>query len=1274
MPTPKAGNDGSSVQNESVGLVLEAMLESVAFHELVRDPLGRPVDYRILDCNPAFTTITGIARGAAIGHMASELYGRVPFLDVYARVAESGRPERFETDYLPLGLHLAISVVSPRPGTFATIASDVTERHRALQLLRRYQLLAGSSSDVFLFVRRDDGRILEVNAAALAAYGYSPEEMLGLTLFDLRERGTRGATDALMAATDDHDLRFETVHRRKDGSTFPVEVSCTGVVQDGTRILVGVIRDISERKRAEAWRAAERERLDVTLRSIGDAVIATDEAARITLLNGVAETLTGWTAAEALGRPLLEVFRIIGEETRRPSEDPVSRVLREGTVIGLANNTLLIARDGTERAIADSGAPIRDAEGKTIGVVLVFRDQAKERAYERSLHEALDRVERSERRYRLLADHAHDVIWKLDLTSLRYAYVSPSITSLRGLTVEEALAEPVERSLTPESLVRVQAVMARIGTPAEENPHTDIYDQPCKDGTVKHVEITTTLVRDADGRAVEVVGVSRDATTRVEAERALRARKDELRTIHDASLDGIFIIDWTGRILQVNDVACVQTGYSREELLSMSGRDLEAAESPSEAEAHLERILTKGWGRFETRHRRKDGSLIDVELSIQYSPSDGGRFIGFAKDITQPKAAERALRESESRLRAVFDQAAVGVVHADTSTSRFIAANAKFCELLGYSREEVMARTWRDLTHPEDLAADLAGLARVLGSGESHRREKRYIRKDGSVVWADVTVNRIAMPGEAPISQVVAIVEDVSERKQAEETARRSENRFRALIEKSSDAIQVLGVDGRVSFWSQSSAEVLGWTSEEALGRLAVEFIHEVDRPRFGAALEKLISNAGSTERETFRFQHKDGCWRHLEVVGRSLLDDPAVAGVVLNTRDMTAQRQLEDQFRQAQKLESVGRLAGGVAHDFNNLLTVILGCSEALSSMVRSNGNALLEVEDIRGAGERARDLTGQLLAFARKQVISPVLLDLNAVVHRSERMLHRLLGEDIELEVVLGPQPWSIHADPSQAEQVLLNLAVNARDAMPRGGKLVLETRNRTVGEREAGAGSGLHAGDWVQLIVRDTGSGMAPEVQAHLFEPFFTTKEQGKGTGLGLATVYGIVTQAGGHVHVESEPGHGTTFLVCFPRAEGPAAEAPLRPSTASTRGTEQVLVVEDDAMVRSVILRTLAGEGYQVTAISHAPRALSLTDAELGRTELLVTDVVMPGMDGHALAEELVRRKPTLKVLYLSGYTQDVISERGVLEAGLNFLSKPFTGTALLTKVRAVLDAK
>ena len=315
----------------------------------------------------------------------------------------------------------------------------------------------------------------------------------------------------------------------------------------------------------------------------------------------------------------------------------------------------------------------------------------------------------------------------------------------------------------------------------------------------------------------------------------------------------------------------------------------------------------------------------------------------------------------------------MGVVHADAATSRFIAANAKFCELLGYSREEVMARTWKDLTHPEDLAADLAGLARVLGSGESHRREKRYIRKDGSVVWADVTVNRIAMPGEAPPTQVVAIVEDASERKQAEETARRSENRFRALIEKSSDAIQVLGVDGRISFWSQSSAEVLGWTSEEVLGRLAVDFVHEVDRARFGAALEKLISNAGSTERETFRFQHKDGCWRHLEVVGRSLLDDPAVAGVVLNTRDMTDQRRLEEQFRQAQKLEAVGRLAGGIAHDFNNLLTVILGSTQR-SLGTGPTGAPWQDVEDIRAPAAR-RDAHPPAPRLRPQQVISPVL-----------------------------------------------------------------------------------------------------------------------------------------------------------------------------------------------------------------------------------------------------------------------------------------------------------
>jgi two-component system, cell cycle sensor histidine kinase and response regulator CckA len=424
----------------------------------------------------------------------------------------------------------------------------------------------------------------------------------------------------------------------------------------------------------------------------------------------------------------------------------------------------------------------------------------------------------------------------------------------------------------------------------------------------------------------------------------------------------------------------------------------------------------------------------------------------------------------------------------------------------------------------------------------------------------------------------------------------------------------------------------------------------------------------------TTRHRHKDGSWRLLDGVARNLLEDPAVRGIVVNARDVTEQRRLEEEFRQAQKLESIGRLAGGVAHDFNNVLTVILSSAESLKSDLESGTRVDLEyIDEIQAAGKRASDLTRQLLAFARKQVIAPVPLALNTVVQNSEKWLRRILREDINLVVSLQPDLWQVRCDPGQIEQVIMNLVVNGRDAMPGGGKLTIETTNTLIEESHLALYPFMHTGPFVRLAIRDSGVGMTPEVKAHLFEPFFTTKAPGEGTGLGLATVYGIVKQSSGFIVAESEVGHGAVFEVYFPRILEKTA-AMNAPSATPKGGTETVLLVEDDPQVRKVTVRTLLAGGYRVLVASNGREALDVAARELeGALDLLVTDVIMPGMNGRAVADELRRVRSDLRVLYVSGYTRDAISEAGVLDSGIEFLQKPFTAAALLDRVRAVLDS-
>jgi two-component system, cell cycle sensor histidine kinase and response regulator CckA len=636
---------------------------------------------------------------------------------------------------------------------------------------------------------------------------------------------------------------------------------------------------------------------------------------------------------------------------------------------------------------------------------------------------------------------------------------------------------------------------------------------------------------------------------------------------------------------------------------------------------------------------------------------------------------EEALKESEARYHSLFELSwdAILAVNAE---GRFTDANPAALRLLGYMRQDLLELNYQRITPARWHSMNAAILReQVPTRGYSDEYEMEYVRKDGTIIPVSLRAFlRKDLAGHSVGAW--AIVRDMTERKHAEEALRRNEAHFRALIEKSSDMIVVLDADARIQFWSASASQTLGWSAQEVLGQSRFEFIHPDDRSRLTAKFQELLDAPGGTLQVTTRYQHKNGSWRLIDTFARNLLHDQAVAGIVLNTRDVTDQRRLEEQLQQAQKLDGIGRLAGGVAHDFNNLLTVILSCAETLQEDVRRGSPASLEeIDEIRAAGERARELTRQLLAFARKQVIAPVSLDLNGVVRNSERLLRRVLGEDVELVTRFHPDLWTVRCDPGQTEQVILNLAVNARDAMPGGGKLTIETANVQIDESDVASYPFMRVGSHVQLTIRDSGLGMSPEVKARIFEPFFTTKSAGKGTGLGLAMAYGIVKQSGGYILVESEPGHGTRFKIFFPRNVDAtiAVPTPTSPRSAA-RGTETVLVVEDDPQVREVTVRTLRAGGYRVVAASNGREALDLAERDPGPLHLLVTDIVMPGMTGREVADELRRRQAELRVLFVSGYTQDAIAQRGVLETGIEFLPKPFAASSLLARIRQVLDTR
>ncbi|MBW3552661.1 MAG: PAS domain S-box protein [Gemmatimonadetes bacterium] len=515
---------------------------------------------------------------------------------------------------------------------------------------------------------------------------------------------------------------------------------------------------------------------------------------------------------------------------------------------------------------------------------------------------------------------------------------------------------------------------------------------------------------------------------------------------------------------------------------------------------------------------------------------------------------------------------------------------------------------------------------------------------------------------------------DISDRKAAELALEASEEWSRALIEQSSDLTVVLGPDGRILYASPNRERILGTSPGGVVGRDSSELllVHPDDRDEAQRLWQEVYGSPGATAQAALRIEHAGGSWRTLECSARNLLDNPAVRGIVVNARDVTDRVQLEHQLQQAQKMEAIGRLAGGVAHDFNNILTGIQGYTQLSLEELPKEHAVRPNLEEVARSADRAAGLTRQLLAFSRRQMMQPRVVDPNETVRELRRMLTRVIGEDVELSTELATDAGCILVDPGQLEQVILNLAVNARDAMPVGGRLTIRTGRVRLSGRDLADAEELEPGEYVELGVSDTGHGMSTQVMERLFEPFFTTKELGKGTGLGLSTVYGIIKQSGGHIRVESFPGGGTTFQVYFPGVVGRPEVSESRPAGVAAMGGETILLVEDDASVRKLAGRILRGRGYRVVEAGNGAEAWSIFRAAADPIDLVLSDVVMPELGGRELVERITAERPGMPVILMSGYTDDVILRHGAREVGAAFLEKPFTPAALVEQVRLTLD--
>jgi PAS domain S-box-containing protein len=753
-----------------------------------------------------------------------------------------------------------------------------------------------------------------------------------------------------------------------------------------------------------------------------------------------------------------------------------------------------------------------------------------------------------------------------------------------------------------------------------------------------------------------------------------------LRAVIDLVPHFIFAKDRESRYLLVNRACAEACGATPDQMIGRSTREFAA--DPMQAEQFMQadrQVLDSGTAQFiaEEDFRLPSGQTqIHQTVKVPFVNSSTGQaaLIGVAVDVTDQKRAQHALAEGEDRLRTIVELAPDGIL-VFSEPGQILAVNKAACNQLGYTRDQLLQLSVFDIVSPQfaERVADRLQEGFPAGTYES-----LHVRADGVEIPVELSVTKIMLHGQPAF---LGLARDITRRKQAEQAVRESEAELAAAQRIARIGSCQWDIRKNQARWSEETCRIFGFDRgqlEKPLDSF-LDRVHPADRQRVQQALADALNGTTDYDIE-YRIVLPDGSERVIQAQAEVLLDKDGKPVTLRGTvHDVTERKRAEEekaelrnQLLLSQKMETVGRLAGGVAHDFNNLLTVISGYSELLLDKLKEGDPLREQAAEIHRAGAQGAALTRQLLAFSRAQVLEMKPLNLNRLINESQVMLEQLLGEDIQMETLLDPALGLVMADPVQLHQVLLNLAANSHDAMPHGGRFIIKTTN--LDTREAGAATilGSKPGPFILLQVSDTGTGIAKEIQERIFDPFFTTKEHGKGTGLGLATVYGIVRQSGCAISVHSEPGQGAAFQIYLPQAEIQAIDAPGETKSPELlHGTETVLVVEDRLEVRRLAVDALQASGYQILEAADGKKALQVVERHGGAIHLLLTDVIMPHMTGKELAERLKGLCPEIKVLYMSGYAADVISSRGLLSSSEQYIAKPFSLESLLVKVREVL---
>jgi PAS domain S-box-containing protein len=1010
--------------------------------------------------------------------------------------------------------------------------------------------------------------------------------------------------------------------------------------------------------------------LESVVRSSFDGIIVIDANGFVQAFNPAAEKLFGYSASEVIGR---NVKMLMPEPYHSQHDKYIGDYLRTGQpkIIGFGREVVGCRKDGSTFPLELAVTEFRMDD--RLFFTGVLRDVSEKKQSEV--------VAASEQRLRNVLDSMFAFVGLFSTDGvLLYSNQAPFMAT--NTIPEDTIGKPFaeiyfwSHSETAQNQIRDALKRAAAGEVVRGEFSGRL-------GPAQMIELDATFspLRDTTGRIVQVVGSGIDITERKRAEDALRASEAFLRMSQRVARVGSWEWDLRSSRVRWSDEMHLIYGTTPEQFdgtLEAAVRFTHPDDLPA-VQTTIEDILQGGPPRpIEYRIIKPSGEICQLwghgEVTVQVA----GRtalVTGTVMDITERLRAEQQIRDSEHRLRAILEAEPECVKLLAEDATLLSMNRAGLAMIDAESESEVLGQNICHLVRSEFREGFMALMRRVL-AGETGTFEFQIDSFKGTTRWLETNATPFRNE-KGRIVAVLAVTRNVTERKNLETQLLDSRHMLMTVLNSIPQGVfwkdsrsRYIGCNAVVAraFGMQRPEDLIGKTDHEipSLRREEADYFIQKDREMMASGLPIL----GIIETATLA----DGRTVWLETNKLPLRDaDGKVIGVLGTWQDITERKSLEDQLRQSQKMEAFGQLAGGVAHDFNNLLTVISGFSDVLLMNLPTQSPIRDSVKSIREAGERAASLTRQLLAFSRKTVLEPKVLDVNTVVSETEKMLRRTIGEDILLTAVLDPSIRSIKADPNQIVQVLMNLAVNARDAMPKGGKLTIETGNVFLDQQYADTHADTKPGLNVMLAVSDTGCGMTPEVKARIFEPFFTTKGVGEGTGLGMAVVHGIVKQSGGTIDVYSEAGIGTTFKLYFPAAAETISTPDSQQEDKGLRGIETVLLVEDEDGVRGLALIVLQTYGYKVLAASSGKEAMQIVENRPEHIDLLITDVVMPGMDGPDLVEAIRSQLPQMKILFLSGYTDDAVIRHGILHEKVNFLQKPFTPQMLARKVREVLDA-